>query len=175
MKLHLGCGANVMAGWQNVDAWPSSSAVTLWCAPATLPFGDASIDVVYTEHFVEHLTLVELTATLGELRRVMRPGARLRVSTPDLATIVRDYTKKRTDRWHPVGWRPETLAAMVNEGLREWGHRFVHDFESLTIELDRAGFHAITKCAYRKSEAAELRGLESRPDCGDLIVEAVRT
>ncbi|MGD6745653.1 methyltransferase domain-containing protein [Streptomyces sp. BH106] len=48
-----------------------------------LPFADASADVVLLSEVVEHL--VDPDAALDEIRRVLRPGGHLMLSTPNLA------------------------------------------------------------------------------------------
>ncbi|MEY9857102.1 2-polyprenyl-3-methyl-5-hydroxy-6-metoxy-1,4-benzoquinol methylase [Catenulispora sp. GAS73] len=48
-----------------------------------LPIADASVDVVVFSEIIEHL--VDTDAALGELRRVLRPGGTLLLSTPNLA------------------------------------------------------------------------------------------
>lgn len=51
--------------------------------PAGLPLADASADAVLFSEVVEHL--VDPDAALDELRRVLRPGGHLLLSTPNLA------------------------------------------------------------------------------------------
>lgn len=56
---------------------------------AGLPFEDASTPWIHAFHVLEHLDLHEARAFLVECRRVLRPGGRLRVSTPDFAGHLR--------------------------------------------------------------------------------------
>ena len=48
-----------------------------------LPFGSASVDAVLFSEVVEHL--VDPDAALDEIRRILRPGGHLMLSTPNLA------------------------------------------------------------------------------------------
>lgn len=48
-----------------------------------LPFGTGSVDVVILSEVIEHL--VDTDSALDEIHRVLRPGGRLLVSTPNLA------------------------------------------------------------------------------------------
>src|ERR1700684_350724 len=96
IKLHLGAGAHHMKGWLNLDAelprgLPEMHGFTQWIAPARIPAGDGEADYVYSEHFLEHLTLEDGEAVLAEAHRVLKPGGVLRVSTPDLARILKAY------------------------------------------------------------------------------------
>jgi predicted SAM-dependent methyltransferase len=69
-------------------------------------------------------------------------------------------------------WFPATLCRMVNEGMRCWGHVFLYDEAELVALLSECGFRDIRRVKWGESDHSELRGLESRPDFGDLIVEA---
>ena len=53
-RLHLGCGPNVFEGWANLDIG-GGRGVTSFDLTSRLPFADASIERIYTEHFIEHL------------------------------------------------------------------------------------------------------------------------
>lgn len=55
-------------------------------------YEDGSIDAVYLGQCVEHLNLsVELPALLKECCRLLRPGGRVRITTPDLIKLLRAY------------------------------------------------------------------------------------
>lgn len=47
-----------------------------------LPFADGSVDWVYAEHLIEHVTMPVAVGWLREARRVLRPGGVLRITTP---------------------------------------------------------------------------------------------
>lgn len=51
------------------------------CAPRQLPFADESFDVVFATEVVEHTE--DPTAWLAEVMRVIKPGGRLQLSTPN--------------------------------------------------------------------------------------------
>lgn len=58
---------------------------------AGLPFEDASTPWIQAFHVLEHLDLHEGRRFLAECRRVLAPGGRLRISTPDFAGHLRAY------------------------------------------------------------------------------------
>jgi predicted SAM-dependent methyltransferase len=133
-----------------------------------------SVEYVFCEHFIEHLTEEQGRGFLRECHRVLRPGGRLRLSTPDLRRVVDEYLASRTVEWHDVGWRPLTPCRMVNESFRLWGHRFIYDAPELAAMLASVGFDEVSWVDWRESTVPELAGLERRPYHGELIVEAVK-
>ncbi|WP_157692973.1 class I SAM-dependent methyltransferase [Pedococcus dokdonensis] len=172
-KVHLGCGPYTFDGWANLDLGGGSDVVS-FDLTARLPFEDASLDRIFTEHFIEHVTRQRGARFLRECARVLKPGGVLRVSTPDLVRLVDEYLAGRTTEWTDQGWTPATPAQMLNEGMRQWGHRFVYDEPELIAAIRSAGFADVTRVAWRESQHEDLRGLEQRSFHGDLIVEATR-
>lgn len=171
MKLHLGCGTNYIKGWVNVDLdSPLADAHVDLRRP--LPYPDQSVDFIFNEHFLEHVTREEGVAFLRECRRVLKSGGVFRVSTPDLRWLVAQYIGGKLDEWSDVGWLPETACRLLNEGMRLWGHQFVYDLPELMGALRQAGFSEICQVQHRESVLAELVGLECRPWHQELIVEA---
>ena len=59
-----------------------------------LPFDDGTFDAVYALHIVEHLTAAEAETFVKELARVLKPGAIIRISTPDLEDICHSYLRQ---------------------------------------------------------------------------------
>jgi predicted SAM-dependent methyltransferase len=59
-----------------------------------LPFASDSFDGIYAFHVVEHLDPDECRAFVGELFRVARPGAIVRVSTQDLEDMAAEYLRR---------------------------------------------------------------------------------
>lgn len=171
MKLHLGCGTNYIKGWTNVDLdSPMADAHADLRNP--LPYGDASVDFIFNEHFLEHITREEGITFLSECRRVLKPVGVFRVSTPDLRWLVAQYVGGQLDEWADVGWVPGTPCRLFNEGMRLWAHKFVYDLPELFGALQEAGFSNVQQVGYRESTHSELVGLECRPWHRELIVEA---
>jgi SAM-dependent methyltransferase len=92
--LDLGCGAGEFAAALPgrvvaVDAAPEAVRrarlrgvdATLVALDAPLPFADADFDAAWLGETIEHL--VDPVGTLHEVRRVLRPGGRLLLTTPD--------------------------------------------------------------------------------------------
>lgn len=173
MKLHLGCGSHRLDGWVNLDI---DSPVADLCADLRqpLPFEDAQVSLIFCEHFIEHITRDEALSLLGECRRVLRQGGRLRLSTPDLRWLIAQYVAGHLDEWADVDWTPQTPCQLMNEGMRSWGHQFLYDRDELTTLLQLAGFGAVETQPHRQSTHPDLAGLECRPWHREIILEAER-
>jgi predicted SAM-dependent methyltransferase len=169
-KLHLGSGGRILRGWANIDI--TGLRTIPWDLRKPLPLQSGQVRFVYSEHFIEHIDEDAARRLLSRVRSAMAPGAVIRLSTPDLAKLVDDYQAGRVVRMEHGGWFPETPCRMVNEAMRLWGHVFVYDELELVALLKECGYSDIRRVRWGESEHPELRGLESRPNFGDLIVEA---
>lgn len=171
-KVHLFCGSNLIPNWENLDA--EAPGATKWCCPDLLPYADSSVDAIYTEHGIEHIPLEYGELLLRECARVLKPGGVIRVSTPDLKVLVLKYNTKDLRYAAAVGFLPNSPANLLNQALRWWGHQYIYDEEELTRLFKEAGFNPTRrKCG--QSAYNELQFMESRPDLGDLILEAHKT
>lgn len=177
-KLHIGCGRNYFNGWINIDNNSDNNITKLDLnldLRNPLPFKDDSVDFIYNEHFLEHLTAAEGLKALIEFRRVLKPGGMLRISMPDLEESVNNYNNKD---WIPGDCGPlgvlKTRAEYLNICFRWWGHQWLYDWDELDRRLQEAGFSEIKQCKLRESDIPELVGLETR-DESILIAEAIKT
>jgi predicted SAM-dependent methyltransferase len=173
LKLNVGCGKAKLAGWVNIDIEPGADLVI--DVRKGLPFGDNSLDFIYSEHVLEHLLYEEGEKLLKECRRCLKKGGALRLAMPDLDYIIQKYN---TD-WENQDWLlwPEyefikTKGQMINIGFRWWGHKYLYNEEDLRNQLIGAGFQKVARCNWNESSHAELSGLETRRD-SKLIMEAI--
>lgn len=98
MKANLGCGTDILLGWDNVD-WNSHEhrpdvihtdvMMYLWNCPADY------LDEVKAWHILEHLP--DLDGAMDELARVCKPHAKIDIVVPVANTLwaVADPTHKR--------------------------------------------------------------------------------
>lgn len=169
-RLHLGSGNRLLPGWANLDI--GGSGTLLWDLRKPLPIRSRRIRLVYSEHFIEHIPRSDAATLLTHARRTMIEGAHLRISTPDLRKLASDYLAGQVVRMDHGSWYPDTPCQMINEGMRLWGHVYLYDEPELTALLQECGFTNIRRVKWGESDVADLRGLESRPDFDDLILEA---
>lgn len=85
MKLHLGCGDVILPGYLNCDMYNKNAQ--LQCDAMHLPFEDNSVDLIYSAHLIEHFNFFEAYHLLDEWKRVLIPGGKLSVETPNLEAL----------------------------------------------------------------------------------------
>ena len=97
MKLNLGCQVHYFDGWTNQDVVgdDANMKVDLVCDAAKLPLEDASVDFIYAGHLVEHFYPDTLGAAIKEWNRVLKPGGKLVIVTPDCGSVFKDYAVGR--------------------------------------------------------------------------------
>lgn len=172
LKINMGSGAVLLEGWLNIDL--SQKADLIFDLSRGLP--EMFPDLIYSEHFIEHLTYGHARNLLTDCFQKMKHGAVIRIATPDL-----DYSMKKyfTD-WHNQDWlqHPDysflnTKGKVINQAFRGWGHQYFYNEEDLTGMLKACGFENIKRVENGKSEHPELCKLETRTD-SNLIMEATK-
>jgi predicted SAM-dependent methyltransferase len=178
-RLHIGCGDNHLEGWLNTELTPRGEQIFL-DATRPFPFPDRAFDLVYSEHMIEHVPYESAQRMIRECFRVMRPGATIRIVTPDLAFLRSlldgvehplraayfDFYKRRNRLDEPF-----TATHLVNHFVRAWGHQFIYDRESLTELLARAGFRDVAVRAFNRSGVPALNGIAKVDRMPDGFVE----
>ena len=209
--IHVGCGPNIRRHWLNTDrkmfgdddggvSHPGRIVRALseryreryflsHDALEPYPIEDGAFELAYTEHFIEHIPREAAIAWLREIRRLLRPGGFLRLSTPDLRKYVEGYMDpagsffsghreilRNLPHFRESGV-PETRAFMVNQIFRFFGHQWIYDLEEVRAAADAAGFDpdAVTECSFQTGRLAEVAGMD-RPGHSDesLYVEIER-
>ncbi len=169
-KLHLGCGSNLLPGWINTDFPPKSDSVTELDATKPFPFENDSFDYVFSEHMIEHISYEDGHFMLKECFRILKPCGKIRCSTPDLRFLIDLHQNPHKDiNSRYISWAVDKfwghgihLPGMVfNNFVRNWGHLFIYDKETLTHSLITAGFKNIESFSISESNSPDLKNLEN--------------
>ena len=144
-------GEHPHAGWLNTDlhGYGHGDELVYLDVRKPFPLPDASFDLVYSEHMLEHLTYAEGQRCLRECFRVLKPGG----THPNRDTVTRTAraalrrrrrcssatcagrsrrSSRRSDARCP--------ASSINNFFRSWGHHFIYDPQTLRHALAEAGF-----------------------------------
>lgn len=95
---------------------------------------DASLDLVYMCHVLEHVGRMQLLLTVLEMARVLKPGGILRIAVPDLDRLIHIY--------HACGKDLKVVAPALMGG-QDYPYNFhysVFNASFLTDLLQRGGF-----------------------------------
>lgn len=82
-----------------------------------LPFPSGSFDLVIFTEVLEHIAITDPCVVLGEIRRVLRPGGRMLLSTPNVANLSNVVALIRGEN---VFWPPEIFYGSVDRHNREY-------------------------------------------------------
>ncbi len=145
MKLDIGCGPNVRAGYEGVDIRPLPG-VRFNCNALDLPniIQPGSVEAIYSRHFLEHLTEAEGRRFLGICYALLQEGGLLEVIVPDLyyhagnlidaPELPSDYHPQVSNQQHALaafyGWQRDATDV----------HRWGYIEETLRAALQQAGF-----------------------------------
>jgi GT2 family glycosyltransferase/predicted SAM-dependent methyltransferase len=173
LHVQLGCGPNKLPGWVNIDAEPTYAPDIVWDLRQGVPLEPNSADVIYSEHFFEHIELNDGLTLLRSCLACLQPGGTMRIAMPDLADAVRRYLSPewRDQDWlrDPVYAYIDTPAHMLNVSMRAWEHRYLYDEEDLLRRMTQCGFVDLRRMSWGESDIAALRGRETRPESVLLI------
>ena len=185
-KLQLGCGGNYLIhrGWLDTDFNPLAQHVLRLDASQPFPFPDNSFDYVYSEHMIEHLPYAGGVNMLLESFRVMKPGARIRITCPDIQFLIDMYNGKpgihqEYSEWsckEVTPWAPFSDPVFtINNYVRAWDHQFIYSKTVLARTMSMAGFVDIAEYDIEQSDDPELCNLEipSRMRPGFLQLESM--
>jgi len=149
MKLHLGCGKRFIPGYVHVDAidYPHIDHVA---TIDNLSFiKEATVDVIYNCHVLEHFKRRDVSRVLAEWYRVLKPDGTLRISVPDFSAICDVYQKYRDINLvvGPIFGRQDYLYNI---------HYNIFDFSYLKNCLEEVGFFGVKIYDWRNTEHADI-------------------
>jgi SAM-dependent methyltransferase len=156
--LHVGCGGaqlppRMFEGYQEVrlDIDPAVKPDVVGSI-TEIPLRNAVADAVYSSHNLEHLDSHQVPLALSEFFRVLKPGGRIVIATPDVeavAAAIPDVGLEGVLYESPAG--PITpkdvlfgLGSAVAKGNAFYAHRTAFTQASLTAALTQAQFRDVT-------------------------------
>jgi SAM-dependent methyltransferase len=174
-KLQLGAGSNNAPGWLNSDINPSDSKAIYLDVTAEYPFSDGTFHYIFSEHVIEHIPWEGGLKMLKESYRVLAPGGKVRIVTPNLTKLIYALhnenspevqkfidTNLKLFKWPDT---PVRAAYIFNKSIDD-GHIFMYDPATLRKTLELAGFTSIRELSLHDKtdevfEAVEYRTREN--------------
>lgn len=184
LRIEIGAWTTSRPGWISTDVhWRGDcylDVTRMWPVP------DDSVEYIYADNVVEHLTLAQNRFLLAEAFRALKPGGRVRLVTPDVGALVELYlagpeaAQALREELIDEGYAIHHQVDVLRFAFQDDGHHegYLWDEESLASELTRAGLVDISIHEAGLSGDPALVGLEVRvgsPVAGIcVIVEAIK-
>lgn len=167
VKVNIGSGGKPIQGWVNCDVvW---RARTYLDATAPWPVAAGSIDVIYADNVIEHITIENGRLVFQHAFTALAPGGVFRLATPDVESVARQYLDN--DEMAQLGMErnrekgrdfryPVQLLREVFVGAKHY-LGFCYDYASISAEMEAAGF-SVKRVEAGQSEHPALQRLEVR-------------
>jgi predicted SAM-dependent methyltransferase len=161
LKIELGCGNNPQPGYVACDARRVRGVSHVFdFGSKRFPFHDGSVGEILMNHSIEHVSYRQLPHVLNECRRVLAPGGKIIIRTPDLKFICEKYLAGKTtpewpgdEKWisdnfggntvSPAWWANIKLFAGQDYPGNE--HRFCFDMDTIKDVLEKFGFSKVER------------------------------
>lgn len=155
IRLMIGSGPSHLDGWLATDLLPSRPDVVLLDANDRFPFDDGVVHRIHTEHMIEHVDHPIGAHMLAECARVLEPGGRIRIATPDFDQVIALAVAPPNEVVALA--RASNLRNGIDESVADdpvyavnrlfsgYGHRFLYTEAALRRELETAGFTEVTR------------------------------
>lgn len=145
MKLHVGCGDVILAGWTNLDIDNKEGVDVTDDARTLSKIPDESCDIIYACHVLEHFGRNEVANVLKVWNKKLKKNGCLRLSVPDFSKV---------HLWYKKTHRLEDLLGLVIGGQKTQYdyHKMIFDKKFLSDMLARSGFFDIKKWNWRETE-----------------------
>jgi predicted SAM-dependent methyltransferase len=155
VKLHLGCGENVLPGWVNVDIGADDPRVTPGDVRNLDSIAeDGSVSQIYACHVLEHVPRAEEISVLSHWCRKLSPGGACFIAVPDFNYLVAEYQRALDSG---ESWWTKAIIEPLMGGFAD-GHEDEHNHHHSPLDY---GFleHLMTEAGFvriRRYQPAEL-------------------
>lgn len=164
--LQIGGGRHAIKDWLNADIIAGEIYLN---ATKKLPFPDESIDFIFAEQFIEHLSYIGGNFFLNEAFRILKYEGVIRVATPNLDGLI-DVYKDQNDNViqedvisrHRRNHNPQcqNYCHFINDIFHLWGHKFIYNKKTLEETINTAKFKKVEWKIFGKSSYEALKNRE---------------
>lgn len=153
--VQFGSGAARLPGFLNTDLF-SRVPVDIGL---DLPFPSCSVDLLYSNHLIEHICCYKFKGFLRESLRILKPSGIHVIGTPSLQKLISilychedEISRNAIFGLHGRLMNEAlTPAIFLNRFMHiNYGHRFVYDFESISFLARNAGYADVKKIGNRE-------------------------
>ena len=160
IKVQFCCGGNHPEGWINHDMEVDISGV--------LPYLNDSVDRIFCEHGIEHITQYQAVCFLAECRRILKKSGVVCILFPDAHRIITQSTPKYREFIRSFG-SDGTLEGSVRSIVFNHAHKSFWGTRTMLVAFIAAGFDLTNMC---EVDGSAFIGL---PGHGKVIGEEMNT
>jgi len=175
--LNIGCGPNSKDNFINLNfEWTPGIDICWDITAERIPLASNSMEGIFTEHCLEHITFEQCFENLKEFHRLLKPGGTIRIVVPDAEVYFDLYQARKTNKsvQLPYGENEETPVISINRIFRSHEHLFIYDFETMALLLQKAGFHGMKKESFGTGRDSRLLIDQASRAVESLYVEATK-
>lgn len=146
LRLHLACGHDYNEEYINVDLYaPEDAKCDIRFDVQKLPYADNSVDEIKAFHVIEHFHFFEIKEVLNEWYRVLKPGGKLYLETPDFLETCRSFVEGSPTM--PIEeWRVLLYGHFfAHPWVPGQTHKFLFTESQLRTNLGWAGFKTVNR------------------------------
>jgi len=163
--LDIGSGNNPEKGCYHIDVRADLPKVDLVMdvTKEILPFPNDSVDGIIANHVIEHMKWTEIKPVVADWFRVLKKGSFLKIRTPNLEFIAKNYLDGIQTQEHPVDENavkdifgdcgPSEIALIKLFSGQDYDsniHYACYDFKMLSSLLRRVGFSKVELVKFDK-------------------------
>jgi len=174
VRLNWGCGPQPAPGWINADIHAYDGVDLCGDIRDGLALADHTVDYAVAIHVLQDLPWPDIPAALRELRRVLKPGAVLRLALPDLDRAIDAYRRGDAAYFYVPDTDARSIGAKLVTQIIWYGSvRTPFTFDFAQELLSAAGFVDVTRSAFRQTASpfADIVSLDNR-ERESLFIEA---
>ncbi len=135
-----------------------------------------TVDMIFSSHFLEHLSYEDGKKFLKRCYEVMKPGGLIRILIPSAWRISWAFVNHNIkEMFGQLGRYEGATDAEMLFGLLFKGHAAAYDLDTLRNAMIDAGFKRVSPMRFRESESNQMRSetMDMFPDLS-LIMEATK-
>ena len=188
--INLGSSSNIIQGFINVDFFRTPNIDYATDLRFPLKIASHTVDGIFCEHTIEHLTYQQVDCLLGECYRILKPNGIIRIIMPDISLFIKNYSENNQDwfkKWEKMMFLESTDNQRSKRRLKsnieaisfvtqEYGHISCWDLTTIRIYLTKNKFKKILQTGFKQGSCDKLM-IDSNDNARkfvSLYVEAVK-
>lgn len=155
--LYKFAGSSTYYGFEEFNSILQSTDIHFQNLVNGIPLHDRSADIVFSSHFLEHLTKTDGLDFLSECYRILKPGGIFRLLTPDLDIAFEMFKNKDSEEVLDLFFYTSPVFDFST-------HKYLYNFQMLNQRLSAIGFKNIQKMEYQAGRCPDIDFLDIYPE-----------